>query len=382
MKSRAANTGLPLTLAASLCALLLLPAGCPDNRISLATLRQVEAQRPAPPPQDLERPQVTLADVAEQRVASGDVLSLRIVGLTGPLEESHLRVRVQDDGRITLPMVGELGVESLTLAGVERVIREAYVPGLVRDLTVFASVEAGRETTVLVQGAAGRAGLVTLPPNKRNILYAVASAEGFSKNASRRIIHKPARHDRAEQSYNLADMNDLRRAVGAPPLETGDFIFIEPSEPSVIYLTGLLNRPGPLEIRPDSTLSLARAVSAAGGLKDFLEPREATLWRVLPSGEQVRVKLDLASIMAGKSEDLALLPGDILDVPHTPHTRFRQWLLENVLVGPFGVTAVYDPMADRRARILADDDNDRIAQRALLDAVRQSAGTTTALLVR
>lgn len=370
---------LQLTLTASACALLALPAGCEDNnRISLAALRQVEAQRTAPPPLDLERPQITLADVAEQRVTPGDVLSLRLLGLTGPLEETRLHVRVQDDGRITLPMVGELGVESLTLAGVERLVREAYVPSRVRDLTVFAAVEAGRETTVLVQGAAGRAGLVTLPANKRNILYAVASADGFSKNASRRVVLKPARTDRPEQSYNLADLNDLRRAVSAPPLETGDFVFVEPAEPSVIYLTGLLNRPGPLEVRPDSTLSLARAISAAGGLKDFLDPREATLWRVLPSGEQVRVKLDLARIMAGKGEDLALLPGDILDVPHTPHTRFRQWLAENLLVGPFGVTAVYDPMADRRARILADDDNDRIAQRALLDAVRQASGATAA----
>ena len=49
--------------------------------------------------------------------------------------------------------------------------------------------------------------------------------------------------------------------------------------------------------------------------------------------------------------------GDILDVPHTAATRFRQWFAQNVQIGPFGVQGVYDPVAERRAKILRDGDD-------------------------
>jgi hypothetical protein len=73
--------------------------------------------------------------------------------------------------------------------------------------------------------------------------------------------------------------------------------------------------------------------------------------------------------MDGSSPDLALLPGDILDVPHTPETRFREWVAANIRIGPFGVTAVYDPVADYRARILRNDDDYNPFRASLLSNV-------------
>jgi hypothetical protein len=105
----------------------------------------------------------------------------------------------------------------------------------------------------------------------------------------------------------------------------------------------------------NGSLSLVRTVAAAGGVRDFLDPPEATLWRRLPDGQQLRVKVDLAEVLAGNSADFALRAGDVLDVPHTPETRFREWVAANIRIGPFGVTAVYDPVADYRARVLRGD---------------------------
>ena len=121
-----------------------------------------------------------------------------------------------------------------------------------------------------------------------------------------------------------------------------------------------------------------RTLAAAGGLRDFLGPEEATLWRKLPSGEQVRVKIDLVAVLEGEALDIALRPGDVLDVPHTAKTRFREWAAANIRIGPFGVSAVYDPVADYRARILRNDNNSGgIFRQALLP----SLGTGVADLV-
>jgi len=39
------------------------------------------------------------------------------------------------------------------------------------------------------------------------------------------------------------------------------------------------------------------------------------------NGDQVRVKIALADIMSGKSPDIDLVAGDVLEVPHTASTR-------------------------------------------------------------
>ena len=71
-------------------------------------------------------------------------------------------------------------------------------------------------------------------------------------------------------------------------------------------------------------------------------------------------EVELDKILVGEAPDIAMRCGDILDVPHTAETRFRQWFAENIRLGPFGVTAVYDPMADRRARIVSDTNNNAL----------------------
>jgi hypothetical protein len=77
----------------------------------------------------------------------------------------------------------------------------------------------------------------------------------------------------------------------------------------------------------------------------------------------------LADVMAGRAPDFDLLPGDLLDVPHTLDTRFRQWAAQNIRIGPFGVTAMYDPVSDYRARILRGDNDSGTWRRSLLNTL-------------
>ncbi|RMF86235.1 MAG: hypothetical protein D6744_00045 [Planctomycetota bacterium] len=347
-------------------------AGCRDNRISLAQMNRMEAEalsaRHEPSPKRVAPPSLT--EQRELRVAPGDVLTLSMTGLTGPYDQTTLKARVRRDGQVHLPLVGPVRVGGKTLADVEEAIVSAYVPDYVKQLTVFAELTSPAKTTVLVKGAVGKPGLTLLERDKRNILHALQQAVGYNVAASGRVRVRPIDPQQEEQVYDLTDINDLRRAMAAPPLQPGDLVIVEPAQPSVIYVTGLVNSPGPISVPANTTLSLMRALSASGGLVDFLEPQEATLWRRLPDGRQVRAKLALADIVSGKAEDVQLRPGDILDVPHTVHTRFRQWFSENIVIGPFGVTATYDPLADRRAKLLDDNDDNGIFGQTLLGSLQ------------
>ena len=340
-------------------AMLLALAGCADNRISLEQLSRMEAdalavQTEATP---VSTASLALGDRQQYRIAAGDVLTLSMTGLTGPYDQSELKARVHADGQVFLPLVGPVGIGGKGLAEAENTIVAAYVPDYVKQLAVFAQVTEPAKTTVVVEGAVAKPGLTLLERDKRDILHALAQSAGYNGGASGRVRVRPIDPGRDETVYNLTDINDLRRAMVAPPLQPGDLVIVEPAQPAVIYVTGLVNSPGPIAVPASSSLSLMRAIATSGGLVDLLEPQEATLWRRLSNGKQVRAKLALADIASGKAADFQLRPGDILDVPHTASTRFRQWISENIVIGPFGVTAIYDPLADRRAKLLQNNDN-------------------------
>jgi protein involved in polysaccharide export with SLBB domain len=371
-RSSASNPRRQLVALAGLPALatigVLILSGCAkkETRISLDQLNTLEAEVAQVEPVELRTEDLALTELHPYTVGVNDILSITLTGLAQQYAQTALTLRVHDDGTIMLPMVGRVKVEGLDLKGVEKALYDAHVPKYVKDMSVFVQLGGPEQTTVLVVGAAGESGLVQLPRNERNVLYALARAAGFSPAGSGRVHIRPARPDRPELTYDLTDIDDLRRALIAPPLESGDMIVVESAETSAVYVTGLVNVPGPVLVPPKAKLSLVRAVAAAGGLRDFLDPQEATLWRTLGDGQQVRVKLALADVMTGKIPDVDLRPGDVLDVPHTAATRFREWVAANIRIGPFGVTAVYDPVADYRARILRNDQNNNYIADSLL----------------
>lgn len=381
--SRCAARALPRRVAAGVLTLLMLipTTGCKNNdtRISLDVLQQLEEQRASEvTPVPVETHDLKLTEIVPHTYNPGDVLAITLTGLTDIYSATQLMQRVDRDGRITLPLVGKVQVTACDRRDVDAEIEGKYVPEYVKALSVYTELVEPEETTVVVLDASGAPRLVTLAGDKRNVLYAIASTQTTSVATAHSVRVRPVRAGGDEQRYDLTDANDLRLAMLAPPLESGDLVIIEEAAPSAVYVTGLVNSPGIVPVPRNGAVSLVKTVAVSGGLRDFLDPPEATLWRTLPDGEQVRVKLELADILDGSSPDLALLPGDILDVPHTPETRFREWVATNIRIGPFGVTAMYDPVADYRARILRDESNDFNPFRASLLG---SVGTGIADLV-
>lgn len=346
--------------------------GCPpdDTRITYQEYQQrasgIEEEKT---PVGVNTQQLPLSEIKPYQLGSGDVINLTMVGLQDEFSQTDLRVRVTADGLIHLPLAGSVNVRGKNLQEAEKAIFDAYVPRFTKSLSVYAELSGPEGTTVIVVGAAGEPGLVKLRSNERNPLYAVEQAGGFFRGASGRIIVKPIRSPENVASYNLLDIDDITRIMNAPPLMSGDMVTIEEADANIVYVTGLVNTPIPVAVPHQGKISVARAIAAAGGLRDFLDPPEATLWRRMENGEQVRVKLELAALMNGETEDILLAAGDILDIPHTPETRFREWFANNIVFGPFGMTAVYDPVSDFRARILADDNNNNIFRQSVISSL-------------
>jgi len=253
-----------------------------------------------------------------------DVIAVSLTGLSGIdtlSDATEVNARIAHNGTVNLPLVGPVDVAGYDIVDAEKAIRAAYVPRFVPTLAVGVQVAQYKTTDVVVVGAAQLPGLVYLRRNERDVLHAVAAAGGMAQNASGEVILRRMNDPDKEVRLFLRDPAKLRSVLALDPLNSGDVVEVVAAQPNTIFVGGLVNLPGPREFPPGTKVSILQALAAAGGVIEDVFPKEGTLIRQMPNGEDVHVKLDLDRLRSGKDPNLQLAAGDILWVPETFGTR-------------------------------------------------------------
>lgn len=326
--------------------IVVLAVGCgTDYRISFSEFMQLQEQfkeeHIAPPSEEIlaERRGVIEERLGEYRVGPGDEL---VVTPTAPIGSDLITVQVlvDRDGRIDLPYVGKISVSGMELEDVEVAVKNAYVPEIIKDLTIHVSLAAPQQTEVLVTGAVSQPGLVPLQRDQLDVLHAVAVAGGINPAATGKVTVKRLRDPTESMTLDLSNPSNIAVALSQPSLQVGDIVVVEGAPPSQIYVGGLVNAPRPIVVPPSSELSILHALAAAGGLRTDVFPKEATLIRRMPDGRDIQVKLDLDRMTTGRDPNIALAAGDILWVPDTLATRVQDWINRNVFIRVGGTATV------------------------------------------
>jgi polysaccharide export outer membrane protein len=130
-------------------------------------------------------------------------------------------------------------------------------------------------------------------------------------------------------SYRLSDVLEGKPEAN-PYLEAGDIITIP--EADQVYVVGNVFTPITIALREPITLT--RAVAMAGGLKQDTKKDKIRIVRQEP-GTSVRkeIMVDLTAIEKKQSEDIALVPNDIVDVPASAGKSFLRSLVQGVAPG-------------------------------------------------
>lgn len=350
-----------------LAGVLALLAGCHDNRITYEELlaRQAELAPASQPAKVQPAQQFNLTDFRRYKVQKGDVLQLTLTGVsTDRYTPTVIRARVDSKGQIILPLVGAVRVEGLEFSAAETAIQEAHQSVLTEPFSVYVELVGPEHTTVVVAGAADLPGLITLPHNERSILAALSRSGGFGLNSSGIVHFKPVDPQAQQQTFDLTDINDVRRVLLMPPLTSGDTLVVEGLTDNVLYITGLVNGVGgAIPLPKTEEMTLMRALAAAGGTRELIDVKDATLVRKLANGSQVRVKVPLNDVLNGEAPDIALAAGDILQMPHTLDTRLQDWFNTNVL-RQFTVGVRYDPLQQYNTnRIISQQNRNNSALR-------------------
>jgi polysaccharide export outer membrane protein len=235
--------------------------------------------------------------------------------------------RVDAGGEIKMPMIGRVHAGGLTVDQLETEIATRLKVYLV-DPEVNVSITEFRSQPVSVIGAVAAPGVHQLEGQK-NLVEMLAMAGGLRPDAgpvvkiTRRLefgrIPLPGAVDDATHQYSIAEVN-LKSVMDAKNPEFN--IAIRPHDvisvphAAVVYVIGEVNHAGALPLSEGDSLSVLEAVSSSGGTLRTAAMSNARILRPVPGQlKRTEVAVDLKKILAGQSEDVPLLAGDVLVVP-------------------------------------------------------------------
>jgi polysaccharide export outer membrane protein len=271
------------------------------------------------------------------RIGPGDVLDIRIFNRP---QLSREAVRVEGSGMILMPLIeAEIQAACQTEGELAKEISTRYAK-YYKNLQVDVFIKEYHSRQVAVIGAVNDQSRFELQRRVR-LLELLTYAKGPSPRAGQtiNIVHStsasPCKKEddidasSAFSSYKLSDVlqGDPK---SNPYLEAGDIVTLP--EADQVYVVG--NVLSPITIALKEPITLTRAIAMAGGLRQDTKKDKIRVLRQEP-GTTIRkeITVDLAAIEKKSSEDLALLPNDIVDVPTSAGKSFLRSLVQGVVPG-------------------------------------------------
>ena len=271
------------------------------------------------------------------RIGPGDVLDIRVYNRP---QLSRDAVRVEGNGMIRMPLIeNDIQASCLTEGELAKEISTRYAR-FYKNLQVDIFIKEYHSKQVAIIGAVNEQSRFELQRRVR-LLELLTYAKGPSAKAGQtiNIVHSMAvssckQTDESDTaaaftSYKLSDVlaGDPK---SNPYLEAGDIVTLP--EADQVYVVG--NVFMPLTISLKEPITLTRAIAMAGGLKQDTSKDKIRVLRQEP-GTTIRKEIivDLYAIEKKRSEDLALAPNDIIDVPTSAGKSFLRSLVQGVVPG-------------------------------------------------
>jgi polysaccharide export outer membrane protein len=234
----------------------------------------------------------------------GDILDVQV----WDNKDLSLGVFVGPDGKISLPLVGQIQAGGRTLQQLQDELVKQYSKTVKVPSVAVILKEIKSRPVHLVRGFV-KTGPIQLPHNdvtlieiislSGGIIPAVDGEKGFILRGNEKILVSFDKLLKGDTSQNIT-------------LQPRDSIVIPDAE--MIYVQGEVRTPS--AIKYTSTLTLGRAITQAGGTTNMAAPGRIELHR-LEGEKKVHLRIDLDKILRSPEDnpDVKLRPGDIIDVP-------------------------------------------------------------------
>ena len=253
------------------------------------------AMAQAPPPQQPDRDYI---------IGPEDVLDIQVWGS----KDLNQTVFVRPDGRLSLPLVGEISVAGKTVQqlqdhlGVvyEKTVKGAVVTVIVREI---------KSRPIYFIGAFGRPGVMQLT-REMTLLQAISAVGGVTPNADAEKGFLLRGDKRIPIDFSrLLQRGDLSQN---PKLEPGDSVVVPLAD--AVFVSGEVKTPSAIKYTGD--LTVLKAITQAGGLTPLAAGGRVDILRgTSEKKERIRVDVDRMMRSPDGNPDIRLQPNDIIFVP-------------------------------------------------------------------
>ncbi|MGH7299291.1 MAG: polysaccharide biosynthesis/export family protein [Candidatus Rokuibacteriota bacterium] len=233
-----------------------------------------------------------------------DILDVQVWGSN----DLNQTVFVRPDGRLSLPLVGEITVAGQTVQQLQDHLSTVYEQ-TVKGAVVTVIVKEIRSRPVYFVGGFARPGVLQLTADL-TVLQAISVVGGVLPDADGEKGFLLRGDKKIPIDFNrLAQRGDLSQN---PKLEPGDSVVVPLAD--AVYVNGEVKKPGPVKYAQD--LTLLKAITQAGGLTPLAAAGRVDILRG-DAEKKDRIRVDVDRIMRSPdgNPDVRLHPNDIITVP-------------------------------------------------------------------
>lgn len=254
---------------------------------------------------------------AEYRLGKGDEITVDFAG------QPNLQAKliVGPDGRITLPLAGDIHVDELTRTDAAKAIETALTP-YYNNLSVQVTVTKYTANRILVLGAVTNPGMVTFEgtPTLLEALTRSGMEPGSGPTKTAQLPERCAIYRGQNQVIwiDVKGLIDSGNGLADLRLLRDDVVYVPSMAERFVSVLGQVQKPGAVSLTDSSTL--ASVLAEAGGFTEKAG-NKPHIQIVDPTKGTSRVISMNDLLNPAKSLEITLQPGEIIYVPQTGFSR-------------------------------------------------------------
>jgi len=276
----------------------------------------------------------------DYRIGPGDVLNLFVLGE----ENMNKTYTVSANGLITLPLLGNIQAEGLTVSQLDTKITELLAKDYLVDPQVTVELVKFRLQRVSIAGAVRQPGSYELTGDSRVLNVLLTAGGPVSFNAELKILRSPQKDPEGKEDKEAVTpiILDLRKlfvegdASQNIPLQDGDVLIVSEvkkksrgassaegtsseevdREIRLIYVLGSVRQPGAYEYQEGDTV--LDAILRAGGFTEYASRNGTKVVRdVDGKTETFKVKMKDVVNKGDRDKNPPIYPGDMIIIPES-----------------------------------------------------------------
>jgi polysaccharide export outer membrane protein len=264
-------------------------------------------------------------EYADFKILPGDIISILTVdlpelttntpassgSLSGTGGTSVPGIKVGPKGQVELPYLG-----TVILGGLTPSEAAAYLSNALKDRGILVDPQVSVELMDSPTRVVTMIGEVMRPApipvfGQLHLLDAISACGGFTPLASHTLTIR--RRGASEPIMVELGVDPKMSYVSNIPLLPGDTVIV----PRVgnVFVVGEVKTAESFPLSTNTPITVMRAISMAGGLKYSAALSKARIIRTTADNQHVEIRFDLAKLMNGKQQDIALVSDDVLFIP-------------------------------------------------------------------